>query len=113
MLSKTLIPTNKNYLNSTVNVNTNSTNDIGKLLLEYMSSDKFKIYKLNVLRFMTVSMAYVEIICILVILGNGGKYNPTGVNEIILVGLAFMIVLNIIFGVRYFKTVYKKLILKR
>jgi hypothetical protein len=74
MLSKTQMnQPNSNNLNG-------STGDLGKILFDYIQSDRFKVYKLNVLRFMTVLMAYVEIICVAIILAAGGIYNPKGVN---------------------------------
>lgn len=68
---------------------------------------------MNLLRFMTVLMGYIEIVCALVILIQGGVYNPKGVNEIIVVGLVGLVVTNFIFGFRYYRTVYRKLMLKR
>jgi hypothetical protein len=49
----------------------------------------------------------------LVILVSGGKYNPSGVNELIYVGLAGLVVTNLVFGIKHYKEVYKKLSAKR
>lgn len=62
---------------------------------------------------MTVLMGYIEIVCALVILVQGGSYNPKGVNELIVVGLVGLVVTNLIFGWKYIRTVYKKLMLRR
>lgn len=47
--------------------------------------------------------------CVVVILVQGGVYNPKGVNEIIAVGLVGLVVTNLTFGVKYFVSVYRKL----
>lgn len=47
--------------------------------------------------------------CVVVILVQGGVYNPKGVNEIIAVGLVGLVVTNFTFGVKYFVSVYRKL----
>lgn len=62
---------------------------------------------------MTVLMGYIEIVCAVVILVQGGVYNPKGVNEIIVVGLVGLFVTNFIFGIKYYKSVYKRLMIKR
>jgi hypothetical protein len=62
---------------------------------------------------MTVLMGYIEIVCAVVILIKGGIYNPKGVNEIIFAGLAGLVITNIIFGLKYFTTFYRKMSLKR
>lgn len=45
----------------------------------------------------------------MVILIQGGVYNPKGVNEMIIVGVIGLVVTNFIFGFRYYRTVYKNL----
>ena len=62
---------------------------------------------------MTVLMGYIEVVCVVVILIQGGIYNPKGVNEMIYVGLAGLVLTNIVFGIRYFVKVYIKLYQKR
>ena len=62
---------------------------------------------------MTVMMGYIEVVCVVVILIQGGIYNPKGVNEMIYVGLAGLFVTNLVFGIRYFVKVYFKLSQKR
>jgi len=62
---------------------------------------------------MTVLMGYIEVICAVVILIQGGMYNPKGVNELIVVGLVGLVVTNFIFGFKYYRSVYKKLMQKR
>lgn len=62
---------------------------------------------------MTVLMGYIEIVCAVVILVQGGVYNPKGVNEIIVVGLVGLLVTNFIFGIKFFTSVYKRLMIKR
>lgn len=47
--------------------------------------------------------------CVVVILVQGGVYNPKGVNEIIAVGLVGLVVTNFTFGVKYFVSVVRKL----
>ena len=49
----------------------------------------------------------------MVILIQGGVYNPKGVNEMIIVGLIGLVMTNLIFGFRYYRAVYKKLSIKR
>ncbi len=62
---------------------------------------------------MTVLMGYIEVVCAIVILISGGIYNPKGVNEIIAIGLAGLLITNVVFGVKYFKSVYKRMSIKR
>lgn len=62
---------------------------------------------------MTVLLGYIEIVCVIVILVQGGVYNPRGVNEMIAVGIAGLVVTNVVFGVKYFRSVYPKLKARR
>ena len=47
------------------------------------------------------------------ILIQGGVYNPKGVNEMIVVGLVGLVVTNFLFGFKYYRAVYKKLLIRR
>ena len=58
-------------------------------------------------------MSYIEIICVFLLLGLGSKYNPLGVNPLIIVGMIGLVACNIVFGVRYYRTVYIRLMIKR
>lgn len=70
----------QNLSKTQIGINPDTGLILESILKRYLDSPKTKIYKLDLLRFMTVLMGYIEIICVVVILAQGGIFNPTGVN---------------------------------
>jgi len=57
---------------------------------------------------MSVALACTELISVFIILAQGSAINPAGVNETIIIGLVIYFVCNIIFGVGYYKIIFRK-----